>query len=92
MPEVGVRVPQALPDVVKFTGSPATAAPDEVVTVATTDEVLVPLAGSDAGLAVTDTAAGVVDGGVVCVTVVLPAVPVEGVAVMVQKPAAVADV
>ena len=79
-------MPQVAGDTVKETGSPVTAAPEGLVTVATIVEVAVPLAGTEVGLAVTVTLLfWVVES--VWVILVEPEEPVvASVAVMVQKP------
>lgn len=77
------QAPAGLALWVNATASPTTAAPPGPVTVATTVEVLVPLAGIAEGVAVTVTAFL----AAVCAIVVVPLEPVvASVAVMVHKP------
>ncbi len=93
VPLAGLIAPQdaaGVPAKVNITGSPATAAVP-AFTVAVTVDVVLPSAGTEAGLTVTSTVLGVPGGGLlVWVIVAEPAVPVfASVAFTVQNPTVV---
>jgi hypothetical protein len=92
--EIGLRVPQVGPPLAEaITGSFTTRMPAPVLTVTVTVEVLVPLAGTVGGLAVTPTTFRGGTGFAVWVTMVEPRPPVEvSVATMEQNPTVVVAV